>query len=288
MTTVGKILVFVNLLFSLAVGTLVVFAYTARTHWVSEYNKLKDYYAVSKANADTYAAEVKRIEQDRDNQVAQARKERQGLQDKLTLATNQNKTLADDLDKERAKTAQTDAIVKAAQQDVAKRQADVDRMKETLTAETKKNNDLVKLNNDYRAEMVAAQLQAQGFKDRNKQLEGQVQELAKDLTRIRANLASGGSGAVRGAKNPPPENVEGLIKATDPGSGLVTITIGSDAGLSKGNTLEVFRLADVPSQSKYLGTIRIRNVTPSEAVGELVSRPSAPLQKGDIVASHIQ
>jgi hypothetical protein len=81
--------------------------------------------------------------------------------------------------------------------------------------------------------------------------------------------------------------VEGFIKATNP-SGLVTISIGSDAGLAIGHTLEVYRLAAGPGQSKYLGTIRIRDVTPNEAVGELVKRPSAPLQVGDHVANRIQ
>ncbi len=117
--------------------------------------------------------------------------------------------------------------------------------------------------------------------DKTRQRAAEALEKAVKKLRQRPNPAG------QGPKDQPPENVEGLIKATDPG-GLVTITIGSDAGLAKGNTLEVFRLAGVTSQSKYLGTIRILTVTPSEAVGELVNRPSAPLQKGDIVASRIQ
>jgi hypothetical protein len=85
------------------------------------------------------------------------------------------------------------------------------------------------------------------------------------------------------AKNPPADNVEGLIKEVDPKSGLVTITLGSDAGLAKGHTLEVFRLSPAP---KYLGTIRILEVTVSQAVGQPTDR-SATMQVGDRVASQL-
>jgi hypothetical protein len=83
-------------------------------------------------------------------------------------------------------------------------------------------------------------------------------------------------------KNPPANPLEGTIMNTDP-SGLVTISIGSDAGLAKGHTLEVYRLAP----SKYLGTIRILEVKPKEAVGQPMGRMTAPLQKGDRVVNRI-
>ena len=62
------------------------------------------------------------------------------------------------------------------------------------------------------------------------------------------------------------------------------ISIGSDAGLTRNQTLEVFRLSPLP---KYLGTIRILEVSPNEAVAQPTGRPSAPLQAGDRVASRI-
>jgi hypothetical protein len=98
----------------------------------------------------------------------------------------------------------------------------------------------------------------------------------------------GTEGATRvEGKNPPPENVEGVVNSVDSSSGLVTISIGSDAGLRKGHTLEVFRLPADPKQSKYLGTLRILEVSAKEAVGQLVGRATAPLQSGDRVASKI-
>jgi hypothetical protein len=87
-----------------------------------------------------------------------------------------------------------------------------------------------------------------------------------------------------GAKSPPAENVEGTIKQIE-ATGLLRISIGSDAGLAKGHTLEVYRPAPTP---KYLGTIRIVAVAPGHAVGQPVGRMLTPPQPGDRVASRIK
>jgi RNA polymerase sigma factor (sigma-70 family) len=89
-----------------------------------------------------------------------------------------------------------------------------------------------------------------------------------------------------GDKNPPPE-VEGQVRALDSGGQLVTLSIGSDAGLARGHTLEVFRLSPTASQNKYLGTLRIIEVQPHKAVAQPMGRLMAPLQVGDRVASRI-
>jgi hypothetical protein len=57
--------------------------------------------------------------------------------------------------------------------------------------------------------------------------------------------------------------------------------------LAKGHTLELFRLSSVPSQSKYLGRVRILEVTPHEAVAQPLGRLTDRPQAGDHVASRI-
>jgi len=86
-----------------------------------------------------------------------------------------------------------------------------------------------------------------------------------------------------GEANPPPDNAEGRIRSIDQGGNLLTITIGSDAGLARGHTLEVFRLGPNP---KYLGTVEILEVRPHEAVARPMKK-GAPLQVDDRVASRI-
>jgi hypothetical protein len=84
--------------------------------------------------------------------------------------------------------------------------------------------------------------------------------------------------------NPPPEQVEGVIKSVD-GEELVKVSIGSDAGLAKGHTLEVFRLKPKPM---YVGTLRILEVTATEAVGRPVGRMRTSPREGDNVISAIR
>ena len=100
-----------------------------------------------------------------------------------------------------------------------------------------------------------------------------------DLAALKAGGATA-AGGLRGA-NPPPDNLEGVVRRAD--GNLVTISLGSDAGLSKGNTLEVFRL----SEGAYLGRIRIVEVFPSYAVATTVGRMSKPIKVDDRVATKI-
>jgi hypothetical protein len=76
-----------------------------------------------------------------------------------------------------------------------------------------------------------------------------------------------------------------VIKATDPKSGLVTISLGSDAGLRTGHTFEVYRLKPEP---RYLGSIRILDVRSTEAVAKPTSQPHTPIEVGDRVTSGIR
>jgi hypothetical protein len=85
------------------------------------------------------------------------------------------------------------------------------------------------------------------------------------------------------ATNPPAEDVEGLVKAVED-NGLVKLSIGSDAGLAKGHTLELFRLRPTP---KYIGRVRVVEVTAHEAVAQPVGRLSDKPVTGDKVRSRI-
>jgi hypothetical protein len=80
--------------------------------------------------------------------------------------------------------------------------------------------------------------------------------------------------------NPPPKP-RGFIEKTD-GKGRVTISVGSEAGVTKGQVLEAYRLKPGPW---YLGQIRIVEVTPKKAVAEVVWLTGTALEVGDRVAT---
>src|SRR5262249_47498041 len=122
--------------------------------------------------------------------------------------------------------------------------------------------------------------------DRNLRMLEQLKSMGQELEvakRKLANLGAAGGGTL--AKNPPPEDVEGVITEADAKTGLVTISIGSDSGINVGHPLEVYRLKPEP---KYLGTIRVLDAQAHKAVGRLTAPPRyGPLKEGDIVAVKI-
>jgi hypothetical protein len=287
MTAVGKILVFLNLVFSLVVGGFVVASYLTRVHWVDANKKLEQQLQVAQASQQTYQNEVVKAEQKAADTVAQAQAQLKKLQDDLQAQVAENTQIRTELENLKKTTVQQSSVAALTSEEVSKRQSDVSKLRETIKKETDLNNALVQKNNELINQATAATIEKQAALDRNKRLEEQLRRVEQDVARMRANTGGTATARAGNGKNPPPESVEGLIKTTDPSSGLMTITIGSDAGLAKGHTLEVFRLSPIPSQSKYLGTIRILEAGHKEAVAQPVGRLLGTPQPGDRVASRI-
>jgi len=88
-------------------------------------------------------------------------------------------------------------------------------------------------------------------------------------------------------QNPPAGKVSGSVKRIEDRTGQVVISVGGEAGLRKGHTLEVYR--DKPKPT-YLGVVQVVEVRPKEAVVKVRFRPKgAPaLQAGDTVADQVQ
>jgi len=287
MNVVGKILAFVNLVFSLVLFSLVILLHIRQVNYSAELEKSYRTGAVDKSTIKTLVQEVIDTRTEGDTKLVLVTTNNKKLQEDNDALKLENTNLRTKLVEEEKKTNRADVAVKGTEAEIIARQADVEKMRETLKDEIKKNIDLVKDNGNLRDRAVGFEIQAKTVQDRNKLLEGQLRQMASDMQKIKANLGANNT-TVRNGKNPPTERVDGLIKQADTASGLVKITIGSDAGLIRGHTLEVFRLnPTAPQQSKYLGTIRIMDLTATEAVGQPLGRMTMPPQAGDTVASHI-
>jgi myosin heavy subunit len=289
MTWVGKTLVFLNLVFSLVIGGFVAFAYAARTHWVDEFKKLQAQNTVLAADARTFQTELQKAQQDAANDVAKKNDELKNARQDLDNANKVIDQLRKDLGQARSLEQSQRNQSSVYTGEISKRQDDVGLLRETLRKERDVNNTLAKQNSELRDQATVAQIERRTVQDTNNRLEKQLQQMAKDMARMRANGGAAATARASG-KNPPPENVEGLVKDVDSKGGtvLMTLTVGSDAGLAKNQTLELFRLNPaVPSQSKYLGTVRILEAEAHQAVAQPVGRLTSPPQRGDRVASRI-
>jgi hypothetical protein len=285
MTVVGKILVFLNLVFSLVVGGLVAVVYVTRTNWEESSDKYRSNLEAVKADRDQTVAEL-------DNRKKANDKDKNDYETKLAALTKE---------KNAALTAKATAEGELATLRQANRDGgtDVTRVQATMEARVQQVKELEatadrlrkekeQVVDEYRKERgarIQADVQMTSFKNRNIELEEKVKEMAKAL------IKTGPSGTVvtrkRGEENPPPEHVEGKVTFVDTADGYLKLSVGSDAGLTKGHTMKLFRLSPIAEQSRYLGTVEILSVRAHEAVARPLKPLPVPARAGDRVASRL-
>jgi hypothetical protein len=283
MTVLGKILVIVHFILSLVAAALFVMVYATHTNWKVAYDDLKKQYEVAVTSATNYsqqAAESQRVNEEkvRLKQEELDAKTKELAVQKVEVGEKQRLlTVADQNAKAQALAIEASAAQKKAQAE------EVKRLEITVLTKDDQIKKLVETGNDLRKDKVNADIKAAAFEEMNQGLEKRVRELEDVVKKVKQSgvVPAGGSNAV---DNPPPEDVQGVVKKDADASGLVLVSIGTDAGIVKGHTLEVFRLGATP---KYLGKIRIIETHPYESVGQIVGKASGPILKDDRVASKI-
>jgi len=307
MTAVGKILVFLNLVFAFVVGAFAVMNYTARTYWADEHLKLKKSYEVVKASAEATKKENDKLVKDREafNDSVRQNAKREGvLGDKVdpvkaaeslvALAARQKadiKDLKDALEEERkqkdnlqSKLTKAETAATTALEEARTRQQTEENLRGVLAKEVDRNTKLTAGINYMRDKRVAAEIEAKSLKEKNVAMAEQLAEMGKRLTQLTAQGARPAAGPQGGnaARNPPPEHVEGRIQRVD--GDLVTLSIGSDAGLQRGHTMYVF---DLNGNGTYRGQIVLKEVTPKTAVGQVTGKQASRIKVGDTASSAI-
>jgi hypothetical protein len=281
MTLMGKILVFLILVLAITQAALHLMFHVTQTNWKEGYAKIDKEYKLLAAEYQAAQAEEQQAKDEAAKSVQKVESDRDTLKKQLDDEKTKYQTLLAQFNAEKDKGNKGEANLQGSTTDIARRQDEVKQLEETHKADEARVKELVDSNNQLRDRAVAAEIESKSLKERNSNLVNKLEEMSKELIRTKNGTAAGG--ATVNAKNPPPENVEGKVTKTD-SSGLLTLDIGSDDGVLKGHTLEVFRLS--PS-AKYLGTVRVIQVTPHEAVAQPVNRPLGPIQQGDKVASKI-
>jgi hypothetical protein len=286
MNIVGKILVILNLLFALLVGGFLVIDFATRTNWKASYDALKRELEVANVNNKTLQqgmvrlnAEVKDAKTKVEDEMAKLKIERQFLEnDKDAL----NGLLQ--VEKDRAKDADLNGQKAIAELATVKEEVKL------LQGVIKKREDTILTMEDsvkrYRGEAAANEAKYLATLTRNEFLVSRIQELEQKAAKEKAGPATV---AVKNVNdlNPPSGYVKGKIEQIDSKDrNLVRVSVGSDHGVGMNNTLEVYRLNP---RAEYLGVIRIVDLHPRNAVGQLIRANSAktPLQEGDIVASSL-
>lgn len=284
MTVIGKILVFLNLLFSIFVTGLIVLVYLTSTNW---YNYAKKLEAQSKTISAAYQNELEAANDLRiklNNQSELSRRELKSLEEQLAVAN-----------KERVRLTEAEQLKNS---ELVASRASEQRYLSQLTAQTKiledreksiKERDLriveqQKLIGEYQAKATDNEMKYKNALFR-------IDQLRNDLARLNEVLRDlkqgGGAAVVAGPRTQPVTPPEAKIRGqvTQILGNMIAISVGSDNGVKVDQTLHVSRL-DPPT---YLGTVRVTRADPREAVG--IFQPSGPLKTpkaGDMISSDLR
>jgi preprotein translocase subunit SecD len=295
MTTLGKILVFLVFVAALALGGLMVFVSKTSPSWKQALDERDAYITVLKANAraeaegrDKWVKEYEKLKQLLDAQMVEAKAAHARL--KVEMEENAKQVKEADLQRTAAAANSAKAQAEAKRlQDEVKQQLTVIQEREKTVAKLQSEiitamNDTASANQD-RMNIAA---RAETLLTRNRELEAQLAKASKKDQP--ATAVTGPRVNDPNYTNPPQVYVKGTIKEVDDkDKKLVRISLGSDNGIRKDQTLEVYRMNP---KAEYLGRLLIVDADFRTAVARLLPQPGAPSQvtllPGDEVASKLR
>jgi len=270
MTVFGKLLVFMNLVFSVITGALIVFVFTTRANWEAQY---KDVEAKAKAAEAAYKNERAAHENDLKQKDAGA----VSTQGEVTRLQGEVTKFQDEAAREKLATAAQTALLEKALVTQKAMEEELKQIKDERTIIVVEKDglrtkivDMQKEVDSWRSVAVNADLQAKNLQQRNGNLLRQVEDQTvriRELETTGSLVGSGGGKEPLSIVDPPstaaPPGVRGKVTGVGTsGSSLAQVNIGSDSGLSPGNVLTVFK------GTEYKGDLRLMTVNPKIAVGK--------------------
>jgi hypothetical protein len=294
MTTLGKILVFLVFVAALALGGLMIFVSKTSPSWSEAVKERDDYIKVLKANAlaeaesrKKWVTEYEKMKQLLDTQMADAKAAEARL--KATMADNA-KQVAEANNQSMlaaANSAKSEAEAKRLQDEVKQQLLVIQEREKTVA---KLQSEIVAAINDA----AAARQDATNSAARAENLLKRIRELETQIAAVQKKDSSDKITSPRisdpNYTNPPSVYVKGTVKEVDTkDKKLATISLGSDNGIRKDQTLEVYRMSP---KVEYVGRLLIVDADFRSAIGRLLPQPGAPSQMtllpGDEVASKLR
>jgi hypothetical protein len=285
MTTFGKILVFMNLVFSVITGALIVFVFTTRAQWKVAYEAEKAKAASIEAN---YNAERKsRENESKQKEAINAAQsvEITTLKTSVEQANAQAAAAKGELTKleTRSQTDNTSQQKLQAELDQLKSERDsivkqVDQMKTTIVG-------LQKEVDTERGRRIDTDLRARTLQQKNENLLKSYEELLLRNRELEQSSTLGSSaGGQPSILTPPPKpapiGVTGKIEYVGgQNTSLAQINIGSDSGLAPGNELTIYR------GDTYVGKLNLVETQAKASVGKFIPNGREQMKVDDRVTT---
>lgn len=289
MSTLGKILIVVQVIMSVLFMCAAGAVYTVQQNWRDQYNSAQ---ATIDTQRQQFNTDVEDLNKQIDTLKAQVTAETNradaevGTNQQLTAQvqnlTRENNALEQQLG------VQTGLSVKAADE-AEFRQSEAEQQREVNRTVHAALDQKVEENRQLQDEKYSLQVANDNLSKQNMALLDRVGFLEKLAA---AHDLSTDRRAVEGLTAPPPA-VDGLVVETRKDrtnrTKYAQISIGSDDGLLLGHELDVYRTAQQNGgEPQYLGRIRIIHLMPDEAVGMVVeAAKNGIIERGDNVTTKL-
>jgi hypothetical protein len=293
MTTIGKILVFLTFIAALGMGGLMVYVAKTNPNWKvvvddrDEYIKrLKDVADQETTSRKKTVDQVENLKKQLDAALIEARGQKEGLIAQLNEKEAQRKKFEDQM-------GQITVSLELAKKEAARLQSE---LKLTLNVIADREKTILKVTEDLAAAknaQVAAENERDTAKNRALALLEQLKEKERYIAKLTEKVGPAAAAPAKmvnnpNFRNPPPVFVEGKLVAVDAvNKTLVKISLGSDEGVNKDNTLLVYRKTPAV---QFLGHILVTDADFHHSYGRLIvpsGQPAPALMPGDEVASKL-
>ncbi|MBM4097547.1 MAG: hypothetical protein FJ261_12310 [Planctomycetes bacterium] len=315
MTTFGKILAFLTLLMSGALGFMALSLHALSTQRNEELRVARKTFEANQANVVAYLKEKEAFSQERStlerdrtdlktkmekmdfiqrnatDEVTKLQSLLRLTSDKVQTLTAENMRLSKDngdLKKTKdatlmEKNSETNSKT-IAEKDSATRSSELEKVRADLEDAIKSRQEMFNERTKMFEEKTQAVIQLTALKNRTGDMERELKRLTLENKKLKetGTIEKAPTG-IAGKRNPPTAPLEGKVLRAD-ASGLVQVSIGSDFGLERGHTLELFRL----NPAKYIGIVKIIEVNAKDAVAQPVGTLNDRPMAGDSVASQIK
>lgn len=292
MTIIGKILTFLIFVFSLLfLGFAIVINNTNKDPRTKQswYETVLDL----RKGIQNYREDLKAKEEENTSLKSQLNTSMQ----ELAAVRARNKTEIDELtskvaamenvkDQAVTKLQQSQVLIATIQTDIEKKTKEnldlSDRIKQLDIKIAGLNQEVTTQKN----QRIAAQIERDTLKGRLNENERELARLAQELEQSRDQKLAQQSPGSQVIPSPPPVDVQGKVTGVDLDKGLVSINKGSDHGLAKAHTMNVYRLGP---KAEWVCMIRIIQVSDHEAVGLIVmpQNRKPTVLRDDLVGSSI-
>ena len=287
MNTVGKILVILNFLFAVIVGALLVMDVAVRNQWKLAYHELKREADILKTGRDTDAKATASITADYQRKIVEY--------DTLTARAVEEKAIVNAREDDHKlqvqnlneKLVDAGLTVKETLKALEHHVFENDELKKTIKD---RQALIVKLEDENKISRVKAGEFEQKYRTADARNGGLLDQL-QAFTKANAMKEAGVNPdrvIIRNPTdaNPPAVLVNGKVEKVE-GTDML-ISLGTDHGVNKNHTLDVYRLLPEP---KYLGMVRILDANTHKSVARLIPSGNPAfrpvLREGDLVTSKV-